>query len=261
MAEEKNNTAKINQSKQEKLKNQTESQNKDDELKTKSPAELRKLLSNKNSDYVFRLQKELQAQGKMTLEEAESKVNELLPEIIVAQRPGQPANGLYMASPKIKAMDMLSPKNKKPVVHPFWQRAIDSALLYLVFFVGAFGVLEMFQSSGQKDNPQTGILTLVSVGVLMGIYMAKYNDWVVPGKGQGKTRVSWGKAILGMLGLLIALFIWLWIITLPGIRVINPTLPGVVDIIIAAIAYGIRWLFRRHYDITGSTFAPAPRQK
>ena len=79
MAEEKNNTAKINQSKQEKLKNQTESQNKDDELKTKSPAELRKLLSNKNSDYVFRLQKELQAQGKMTLEEAENKVNELFP--------------------------------------------------------------------------------------------------------------------------------------------------------------------------------------
>mgnify|MGYP007049315347 CR=1 FL=1 len=35
MAEEKNNTAKINQSKQEKLKNQTESKNNHDELKTK----------------------------------------------------------------------------------------------------------------------------------------------------------------------------------------------------------------------------------
>ncbi|MEB3364035.1 hypothetical protein SDC49_10850 [Lactobacillus sp. R2/2] len=58
MAEKKTEEqAKIDTNKQEKLKEKVINQNKDDEVKQMQPAELRKQLSNKNSDYVFRLQK------------------------------------------------------------------------------------------------------------------------------------------------------------------------------------------------------------
>jgi len=70
MAEKKTEEqAKIDTNKQEKLKEKVINQNKDDEVKQMQPAELRKQLSNKNSDYVFRLQKELETQGKMSHEQ------------------------------------------------------------------------------------------------------------------------------------------------------------------------------------------------
>ena len=96
MAEEENKNAKIDTEKQEKLKQKTEREKQDDKIKAASPEELREMLSNKNSDYVFRLQKELEKQGNMSYAESEAKINELLPEIVIAQKHGQPANGLYI---------------------------------------------------------------------------------------------------------------------------------------------------------------------
>ena len=151
---------------------------------------------------------------------------------------------------------MLHPE-QKPVETPFWQRAVDCALLYLAIFVGLFGVIALFETK-QPQNSQMGILTLASVGILMGVFMVKYNDWVMPKNGQ---RIGLPKLLLSGLGIAVALFIWIWILSLPAIRVINPVLPGAVDIVIAAIAYGARYLFRQHYHITGSSFASRPQRK
>lgn len=259
MAEEtkkEQNSANINAEKQAKLKKKTETDTKDEELKNEDPKTLRQKLSNKNQDYVFRLEKELQRQGSMSREEAVTMTDGLLSEIVIAQRHGQPANGLYLASPKIKAEQMLHP-DAKPVETPFWQKAVDGALLYLAIFVGLFGIIALFENDKAQNNSQMGILTLASVGILMGIFMVKYNDWITPKNGQ---RIGWAKLVLSGLGIAAVLFVWIWILSLPAVRMINPVLPGIVDIIIAAIAYGARYLFRRHYHITGSTFAPSPRK-
>lgn len=253
--EQEKNNSNINAEKQEKLKKKSEVDDKDEELKNEDPKTLRQKLSNKNQDYIFRLEKELQHQGSLSHEEAVAMTDGLLSEIIIAQRHGQPANGLYMAAPKIKAEEMLHPE-QKPVETPFWQRAVDGALLYLAIFVGLFGVIALFETK-QPQNSQMGILTLASVGILMGIFMVKYNDWVMPKNGQ---RIGWAKLLLSGLGIAVALFVWIWILSLPAIRMINPVLPGAVDIVIAAIAYGVRYLFRQHYHITGSSFASRPQQ-
>lgn len=260
MAEEKQEkTANINQNKQDKLKAKTEAENKDDQIKLESPEKLRTMLSNKNSDYVFRLQKELILQGKMSSDKAEEEVNALLPEIVVAQHHGQPANGLYMASPKIKAQEMLQPPDPATIVHPFWQRAVDGALLYMVIFLGIFGVMYMF-TPNVKSNGQMGIITLLSTGALMGVFMTKYNDWIMPQAGK-KKKLPFGRMIIGILALLVVLMVWVWLFTLPGLRFLNPVLPGVADVIIAALLFGARYLFRKKYKITGSTFAPNPNRK
>ncbi|MBW8013672.1 DUF1129 domain-containing protein [Lactobacillus helveticus] len=243
--------------KQAKLKRQTEADNQDEEIKQMNPKELRNKLSNKNQDYVFRLEKELQLQGSISRAEAVEMTDKLLGEIIVAQRHGQPANGLYLASPKIKAEQMLHP-DKKPVATPFWQLAIDGALMYLAIFVGLFGIVALFETKKQPANSQMGILTLASVGIVMGIGMVKYNDWIMPKNGK---RQSWAKIILGMIAVVVVLFVWIWLLSLPALKPINPVLPGEVDIIIAAIAFGARYLFRRYYKITGSPFAPNVRRK
>lgn len=259
MAEEtkkEQDTSKINVEKQEKLKHQAEVDTRDEEIKKEDPKVLREKLSNKNSDYIFRLEKELQKQGSMSRADAVAMTDGLLSEIIIAQRHGQPANGLYLASPAIKAEQMLHPK-KKPVATPTWQLMVDGALFYLALFVGLCGILALFQPKNQPYNSQMGILTIVSVGILMGIFMVKYNDWLMPQQGK---RPSWAKRILRMLVVVIALFVWMWILQIPALRVINPVLPAAADIVIAAAAYGIRYLFRKHYNIVGSTFAPRPQQ-
>ena len=256
--EQANNAAKIDTEKQAKLKSEAEAEKRDDQIKNEDPKVLRSKLSNKNSDYVFRLEKELQKQGSLSREEAVQMTDKLLGEIIVAQRHGQPANGLYLASPAIKAEQLLHPK-KKPVATPFWQLAIDGAMLYLVIFVGFYGIIGLFENSKQPANSQRGILTLSTVGIVMGVLMVKYNDWIMPKNGQ---RPSWGKMILGFVGVAAVLFVWIWLLSLPVLRVINPVLPGMANIVIAAIVFGLRYLFRRHYHLVGSAFAPrAPQQR
>lgn len=69
--------------KQAKLKRQTEADNQDEEIKQMNPKELRNKLSNKNQDYVFRLEKELQLQGSISRAEAVEMTDKLLGEIIV----------------------------------------------------------------------------------------------------------------------------------------------------------------------------------
>lgn len=264
MAEEnKKNTAKIDQSKQNKLKNQTNTQSQDEKLKAKPASELRKLLTNKNSDYVFRLQKELEKQGNMSAEDAHAKVDEMLPEIIVAQRHGQPANGLYMASPKIKANEIIHPHQKPKTMFdfPFWQRAVDSVTLWVAIFFGFYGILALFNTKNVQS--QNGVLTIISTGILFGIFITKSNEWSIPRYDENgrRQKPNWFKIILSSVLAIVGLMLWLALVSLPALRVINPTLPPVVYLILAAACYGGHYLFRKHYGITGSAFAPNPRNK
>lgn len=260
MAEKKiEKQAKIDADKQAKLKEKVVNQNKDDEVKQMQPLELRQQLSNKNSDYVYRLQKELEIQGKMSQEDAKARVDALLNDLVIAQRHGQPASTYYNMSPKIKAADMLAPKKRTAADIPFWQYATDNALFYVALFFGLFGLIALFQKNAEY-NSQMGVLTLLIVGASLGVFMTKYNDWVLP-NGAKNSKIPWSKLILGFVALMLLLFICFWILGIPALRSINPVLPGVYDIIIAAVAYGIRWLFRRHYQIIGSAFSPANKNK
>ncbi|MGM9913980.1 MAG: DUF1129 family protein [Lactobacillus crispatus] len=247
---------KINTEKQAKLKKQAELDTQDEKIKQEDPKALREKLSNKNSDYVFRIEKELQKQGSMSRADAVAMTNGLLSEIIIAQRHGQPANGLYLASPAIKAEQMLHPK-KKPVATPTWQLMVDGSLLYSALFFAIFGVMASFESGKQAYNAQWGVLTLASIGILMGIVMVKYNDLLVPQAGK---RPSWVKLILGGVVVVVIMLVVLTVLATPLLRPINPVLPGPIDVAIAVVVYGVRYLFRKHYNIVGSAFAPRPQQ-
>ncbi|WP_127345778.1 DUF1129 family protein [Lactobacillus amylolyticus] len=257
MAEEKKeNTARIDQEKQAKLKAKTEA----DEIKNMSSAELRTKLSNKNSDYVFRLQKELEKQGNMNADDAAARVDQLLPEIIIAQRRGQPANDLYMASPSIKAEQILHPEKKPKTLMdiPFWQRATDSTLLWLGTFTAFYGLMGIFNTKIQST--QNGVLTILVFCILLGVFWAKYNEWTMPkSKDNRRPKMSWPK-LLGISALfVVGLFVLMGIFMLPIFKVINPVLPGIAYLIIAVIAFAGRCYFRKYYHITGSVFMPNPQ--
>lgn len=237
---------------QAKLKKRAETAQDDQEISKLAPEALRSKLSNKNSDYVFRLQKELEQQGKISSAEASSIVDNLLQEIVTAQYKGVPANGLYHASPKMKADQLLHPV-AKPQQTPTWQRMIDGILFYIVVMTGLFGVLALFQNPKQTESAQMGILSLVLVGALLGAVMTKYNDLL--GLERGKKGNGWKMALYGV-AIFVGLLVIMWIFQNPALRVINPVLPAGANIAIAAILYLIRFAFRRYFKITGSPFYP-----
>lgn len=237
---------------QSKLKKREETAQNDQQISELNPKQLRALLSNKNSDYVFRLQKELETQGKMEAGAAAAAVDQLLQEIITAQRKGITANNLFHASPKMKADQILHPV-QKPQKTPYWQRLIDGILIYVAIMTGLFGVLALIQTPKANQSSQMGIVSLVLVGGLLGAVMTKYNDLLAPDapkKGRGIKLVLYGVAIFA------GLMVIMWVFQNKALAVINPVLPAGADIAIAAIVYLVRFAFRRYYKITGSPFYP-----
>src|SRR5699024_11293282 len=101
------------------------------------------------------------------------------------------------------------------------------------------------------------LLTLTSISNLMGIVIVKYNDLMVPQAGK---RPSWVKLILGGVVVVVIMLVVLTVLATPLLRPINPVLPGPIDVAIAVVAYGVRYLFRKHYNIIGSAFAPRSQQ-
>ena len=98
--------------KQEKLKKAHEQNSREEEIKKMPPKELRKKLSNKNQDYVFRLEKFLAEDQNYTMDQVEPAIDQILPEIIVAQRKGIPASSLYQKLQEKKQLKLLIQKKK-----------------------------------------------------------------------------------------------------------------------------------------------------
>lgn len=241
-----------NSEEQEKLKKQGEKAGFEEEIKNMPAGEIRKKLSNKNSDYIFRLQKALHDDG-MSDEEASKKIDELLPEMYSAQIKGQPANVLYGASPTVMAQRITHPA-VKPTNVPDGLMIADGSLIYIAILTVLFGIMQLFTTSKQNSGG-SGILTMIVMGIAMGWFFTKYNTWLAPDEKTGKT--SWRKVILGGFGSLIVIMLIVWALSAKALQPVNPVLPGWADILVAAIAYGLRYLMRRYYGIKGSSFNPS----
>ena len=233
--------------KQEKLKKAHEQNSREEEIKKMPPKELRKKLSNKNQDYVFRLEKFLAEDQNYTMDQVEPAIDQILPEIIVAQRKGIPASSLYQKAPREKAIEIANPKKEAPK-NKFWMHAVDNGLLYFVIFAGFFGVVQLFNMNSKQQNgvQQMGILTVASVTILFGILMAYYNDLVTREK--SKRPPMWKVVLIGIF-LVGIVMVWITITSMPFLRVINPVLNPWVYIVLAVIAFFVRRWFRQKYHV------------
>ena len=126
--------------------------------------------------------------------------------------------------------------------------------IYTAMLTVLFGVLQLFTDNSKSTSSGSGILTLIVMGLAMGWYFTKYNTWMQPDPKTGKP--AWGKVIWGLLGSLLIIMLIVFVLSIPALSVINPVLPGWADILVAAAAYGIRWLVRRHYGIEGTSLSP-----
>jgi len=228
---------KVNSAKSEKQEETTS------QIYNASANDLRKKLSNKNAEYVFKLNKYLM-EDSFKEDEAKEAIDKLLPEIIDNQIKGIPANQLYGPVTK-KAQDIVHPV-KKAKKTPFWALWIDTALLFFALFGLLYGVVAMTSKKTDTGN-QTGIITLIVLSAMWGALLTWFNNQMKRPKDQ---RPGWGITIGYLLFGLMFMFIFLGIMT----RVpesINPPLNSIGYLVVAAVAYGVRFLFRRYMGIKG----------
>ena len=182
-----------------------------------------------------------------TMDQVKPAIDQILPEIIVAQRKGIPASSLYQKAPKEKAIEIANPQKEAPK-NKFWMHAVDNGLLYFVIFAGFFGVVQLFNINSKQQNgvQQMGILTVASVTILFGILMAYYNDLVTREK--SKRPPMWKVVLIGIF-LVGIVMVWITFTSMPFLRVINPVLNPWVYIVLAVIAFFVRRWFRQKYHV------------
>lgn len=215
-------------------------------------------LTKRNREYIFRLTKAL-SEGGLAEEKQNEILKQLLPEIIVAQHKGQPANQLY-GPPVAKANSIVNaPEPPKKI--GFWIKALDSILLFAVFMF-AFAALSMYTAK-TKDPQQMksfGLLSLILIVVVAGGGLAFVQDKLAQPKEQ---RMKIWKLVGIFILIMAAMFLLVSVgLILPS--VINPVLPGAADIVLAVAFFGVRFYIRRRYGIKGSIFgggAGAPTRK
>ncbi|WP_119325395.1 DUF1129 family protein [Companilactobacillus musae] len=231
-AAEKQKVASAKNEKKEEIKSEIYSANADD---------LRKKLSNKNAEYVFKLNKYLMDDG-FKEEEAKEAIDKLLPEIVDNQIKGIPANQLYGPVTQ-RAKDIVHPV-KKPKKTPFWASWIDTSLLFFALFGLLYGIVALTSKKADPNN-QTGIVTLVVLSAMWGVLLTWFNNQMKLPKDK---RPGWGITIGYLLVGLVFMFVFLAAMTVVP-ATINPALNAIGYFIAAAVAYGVRFVFRRTMGI------------
>lgn len=201
-------------------------------------------LTKKNQEFVHIATNELIKGGKSD-EEIKSLLEEILPTILENQKKGYTARYLYGAPSEWaasqfqqNAADDTPAENDNP-----WLMWLDSSLLILAILGLINGVMNYF---GQGS--QYGIVTflIVGFGVGAGIYMMYY--YVYRHMGDRNNRPKIWKAILV---LLVATVAWSVIFLLASLipTTINPVLSPIATLVIAALAFGGRYLLKKKYNV------------
>lgn len=120
---------------------------------------------------------------------------------------------------------------------------LDSSLLILAILGFVNGGMNLF-----TQGSQYGLVTFIIVGFGVGAGIYFMYHFVYRHMGEGKQRPKIWKAILV---LLLATLAWSAIFFLANLipASINPVLSPVTNILIAAVAFGIRYLLKKKYNI------------
>lgn len=201
-------------------------------------------LTKKNQEFIHIATTKLIKDGKSD-EEIKALLEEILPSILESQKKGVTARSLYGAptewaasQTKVAENNNTLPENDNP-----WLMWLDSSLLILAILGFVNGGMNLF-----TQGSQYGLVTFIIVGFGVGAGIYFMYHFVYRHMGEGKQRPKIWKAILV---LLLATLAWSAIFFLANLipASINPVLSPVANILIAAVAFGIRYLLKKKYNI------------
>ncbi|MDY4761215.1 DUF1129 domain-containing protein [Streptococcus thoraltensis] len=218
-------------------------------------------LTHKNQEFIHIATKQLIQDGK-TDAEIKTILEDILPSIEENQKNGVPARSFLGAPTSWAAQFTKSAEEEKAAAQEAkntnpWLMWMDASLFWLGFLGLILGILALDNSKSQSY----GILTLIVVGLGGGAFLYATYYYVYRHMGKEKAqRPSFWKSII-LLGLLMVGWLLLFSATTLLPAAINPQLPPLLLILIGAIAFAVRYYFKKKYNILSAMSAQAaPRR-
>lgn len=201
-------------------------------------------LTKKNQEFIHIATNQLIKDGKSD-EEIKALLEEIIPSILDGQKKGMTARNLYGAPSEWAAShsQVVAENNQTEENDNPWLMWLDSSLLILAILGFVNGAMNLF-----SQGSQYGILTFIIVGFGVGAGIYLMYHYVYRHMGDAKNRPKIWKAVLI---LLLATTAWSIIFFLASLipASINPVLSPIAYLIIAVIAFGIRYLLKKKYNI------------
>ncbi|MBF0787927.1 MULTISPECIES: DUF1129 domain-containing protein [unclassified Streptococcus] len=200
-------------------------------------------LTKKNQEFIHIATNQLIKTGKTDVEIKEL-LEEILPVILENQKAGVTARSIYgapsdwAASKTTKTKETEQPLNENP-----WLMWLDSSLLLLAIIGVVNGAMNSF---GAGVN--YGLITMLLIGFGIGAGMYMMYHFVYREQAKTGKRPSLVKA-LGFL--VLATLAWSLVFFLAALipSSINPSVSPFFAIIIGVVAFGIRYLIKKKYNI------------
>lgn len=217
-------------------------------------------LTRKNEEFMYQLNKQLDAQGAKPDKKAEMLEN-TINQLKDAQKTGKTAKQLF-GTPTKHAHDLLHQQagTTGRQLSSFGLLFVDNSLMFLAIFSLMYGLLAFFSPNAFADQKQVGTagVTAMIIIALSGgaafAYMAKATEPV-----KDKKTGRWVRKPLGRRFLYIALsfVVWMGIYFLCSLlpNAINPQMNKWAYVIIGVAAFVGDLYFRRVFHVVGSAFA------
>lgn len=224
-------------------------------------------LTRKNEEFIYQLNKQLDAKGTKA-DKKDEFIQNTIEKLQAGQKKGQTAKALF-GTPTGYAEELLNPKKETGPAQQtsnFGLLALDNGMMFFAIFSFMFGLISFINPGSLSQNGHygssglTAILIIAIAGGLLFGYIAKlmspYKD-----KKTGKLvqRNIWAR--IGMM--ILAFAVWIGIYTLTAFlpNSINPQTNKWVYIILGIVVFGADLYLRTRFNIVNNIFAGQPRTR
>ncbi|WP_407658119.1 DUF1129 domain-containing protein [Limosilactobacillus caecicola] len=224
-------------------------------------------LTRKNEEFVYQLNKQLEAKG-VTADKKATFIDQTINDLLAGQKKGQTAKAQF-GTPTAYADELINPKKKTsevPENSNFWLLALDNGMMFFAIFAFMFGLIAFMNPNSLSPNGHygssglTAILIIAIAGGLLFGYVAKI---MAPYKDKKTGKVVQRNLWLRIGLIVLAFLIWIGIYTLTALlpNAVNPQTNKWVYIILGIVVFGADLFLRTRFNITNNVFGGAPRNR
>ncbi|MGO3170595.1 MAG: DUF1129 domain-containing protein [Bavariicoccus seileri] len=213
--------------------------------------ETKKQLTKRNDQYLFELNKILEA-ANYSLPERDAIIDPMVIELVEKQKSGVTARQLYGTLTEYSEKIISGETGDTSVdgKSPAWQIGVDGGLLLGGIFALISGISLLIN---QKDAQPMGLITLLMNFIAGGLMIIVLSNHLPTAEGK-KGKKGYFKYLLVSLGVMAV-----WLLAIVSIPLLVPAslniaLPAAGYIIIGAVAILGKIMFKKHFDVRGTIF-------
>lgn len=209
-------------------------------------------LTKRNAEYMRQMRKSLNATN-LTGEKKKAALDEMTAKLLAEQGRGTTARQLY-GTVQERTEEIIHPKRTPAEQQQsnFWISSLDSSLMLFMIFCLMYGIMGFIgANTGKNSAGAMGVTSILITSIVGGLGVTKLFQYLVPAKGKKKAsiwrRIAWS---------ILAVIVWMLVFTTVSLiqGPLNPVLPAIAYLIIAAVVFFLRMWLKRRYNITTSLF-------